>query len=107
MARKRCGGLEMTRVAVYTIGNTMRTEGAMSKNLSLKVRDKIFLETEDIIGKINKPRNAYINEALDYYNRFMKRKIMNQILKQESRLVSASSMETLHELELIEDEIPE
>ena len=79
----------------------------MSKNLSLKVRDEIFIETEDIIGKIDKPRNAYINEALHYYNKFMKRKMMKQLLKKESLMVSASSMETLHELELIEDELPE
>ena len=79
----------------------------MSKNLSLKVRDEIFIETEDIIGKIDKPRNAYINEALHYYNKFMKRKMMKRLLKNESRLVSAASLEVLHELELIEDEIPE
>ena len=79
----------------------------MSKNLSLKLKDEIFVETEDIIEKIDKPRNAYINEALHYYNKFMKRKMMKQILKKESRLVSASSLEALHELELIEDEIPE
>lgn len=79
----------------------------MSKTLSLKLRDEIFIETEDIIGKIDKPRNAYINEALHYYNKFMKRKVMKQLLKKESRLVSASSLEVLHELELIEDEVPE
>ena len=79
----------------------------MSKILSLKLRDEIFIETEDIIGKIDKPRNAYINEALHYYNKFIKRKMMKRLQKKESRLVSASSLEVLHELELIEDEIPE
>ena len=79
----------------------------MSKTLSLKLKDDIFIETEDIIGKIDKPRNAYINDALHYYNKFMKRNMIKQLLKKESRMVSASSMEILHELELIEDEIPE
>jgi predicted transcriptional regulator len=38
------------------------------KNLSLKLDDKIFGETEEILTKINKPRNRYINEAIDFYN---------------------------------------
>ncbi len=79
----------------------------MSKTLSLKLKDEIFLETESIIGEIDEPRNAYINDALHYYNKFMKRKMIKNLLKKESRMVSASSMEVLHELELIEDEIPE
>ncbi len=79
----------------------------MSKTLSLKLKDEVFSDTEDIIGAIHKPRNAYINEALSFYNKFIKRKILKGRLKKESRMVSASSLEALHELELLEDEIPE
>ncbi len=79
----------------------------MSKTLSLKLKDEIFSETEDIIGSIHKPRNAYINEALSFYNKFIRRKILKGRLKKESRMVSASSLKALHELELLEDEIPE
>lgn len=79
----------------------------MSKTLSLKLKDDVFEETEDIIENIHKPRNAYINEALSFYNKFVKRKLMKDLLKKESRLVSKSSLEALRELELIEDEIPE
>lgn len=79
----------------------------MSKTLSLKLKDDIFSETEDIIENIHKPRNAYINEALSFYNKFMRRKILKDRLKKESRMVSESSLEMLRELELIEDEIPE
>ena len=79
----------------------------MSKMLSLKVKDDVFAETEDIIGSIQKPRNAYINEALSFYNKFIKRRLLKEQFKTESRMISESSMEALRELELIEDEIPE
>ena len=79
----------------------------MSKTLSLKLKDDVFSETENIIENIHKPRNAYINDALAFYNKFIKRKLLKDRLKKESRLVSESSLEVLRELELIEDEIPE
>ena len=79
----------------------------MSKTLSLKVKDDVFAETEDIIGSIQKPRNAYINDALIFYNKFIKRRLLKEQFKTESRMISESSMEALRELELIEDEIPE
>ena len=79
----------------------------MSKTLSLKLKDDVFEETEDIIDHIHKPRNAYINEAIHFYNKFIRRKMLSDLLKKESALVSGSSLEALHELELIEDEIPE
>ncbi len=41
----------------------------MSKTLSLKLKDDIFSETEDILEEIKKPRNAYINDALGFYNK--------------------------------------
>jgi len=79
----------------------------MSKILSLKVKDDVFAETEDIIASIHKPRNAYINDALSFYNKFMKRRLLRRQLKKESQMISASSIEALRELELIEDEMPE
>jgi hypothetical protein len=79
----------------------------MSKMLSLKVKDDVFAETEEIIGSIKKPRNAYINEALIFYNKFIRRRLLKKQLKKESHLISESSIEALRELELIEDEIPE
>jgi hypothetical protein len=79
----------------------------MSRMLSLKVKDDVFAETEDIIGAIQKPRNAYINEALIFYNKFIRRRLLKAQLKKESQMISESSIEVLRELELIEDEIPE
>lgn len=77
------------------------------KNLSLKLRDDIFEETERIIAKAHKTRNAYINDALDFYNKINERKLLKEKLKKESRLVSKSSMEVLEEFELMEDNLPD
>jgi len=77
----------------------------MSKTLSLKMRDDIFSETEEVIETMRTSRNAYINDALKFYNKFIKRRILKKSLKKESILVSETSLEALRELELIEDKL--
>ena len=72
------------------------------KNISLKIDDSIFGETEKILSKIKKPRNRYINEALDYYNRLQKRLLLEKKLKKESELVMKDSMTVLKEFEEID-----
>jgi hypothetical protein len=69
------------------------------------MRDDIFSETEEVIDTIRTSRNAYINDALSFYNKFMKRRILKKQLKKESILVSKTSLEALQELELIEDKL--
>ena len=69
------------------------------KTLSLKVDDSIFSETEKILIQMKKPRNRYINEAIDFYNKFQKRLILEKRLKMESELVKADSMSVLREFE--------
>ena len=39
------------------------------KTVSLKIDDSIFGETEKILDRIKKPRNRYINEAIEFYNK--------------------------------------
>ena len=72
------------------------------KTVSLKIDDSIFGETEKILSKIKKPRNRYINDAIDYYNRIQKRSILEKKLKKESDLVKADSMEILKDFEEID-----
>ncbi len=72
------------------------------KSLSLKLEDNIFLETEQMLKNIKKSRNAYINEALDYYNKIQRRLYLAQQLKEESKLIAESSMEVLREWENID-----
>ncbi|HEY0667979.1 MAG TPA: hypothetical protein VGD22_07375 [Sphingobacteriaceae bacterium] len=74
------------------------------KNLSLKLEENIFKETEDILNKINKSRNGYINEALQFYNKLQKRKLLSGQLEKESKLVKNSSMEVLSEFEMLDGE---
>jgi len=72
------------------------------KNVSLKIDDSVFRETEKILSIIKKPRNRYINESIDYYNRLQKRLLIEKRLKKESELVRNDSMSVLKEFEGID-----
>ena len=72
------------------------------KTVSLKIDDSIFGETEKILSRIRKPRNRYINEAIEYYNRFQRRSFLEKRLKNESDLVKKDSMTVLKDFEEIE-----
>jgi len=74
------------------------------KTLSLKLDDNIFDETEDLLIKVKKSRNRYINEAVDYYNRINKRNLIARKLSKESRLVRKESLAVLLEFESLQDE---
>jgi len=69
------------------------------KTVSLKIDDSIFGETEKILSGINIPRNRYINEAIAYYNKVQKRRLLEQRLKIESEMVGEDSMKILNEFE--------
>lgn len=71
------------------------------KIVSLKIDDSIFGETEKILSRINIPRNRYINEAIEYYNKIQKRQILEKRLKIESELVQKDSMDILKDFEKI------
>ena len=66
--------------------------------------DEVFQETERILTKVNKNRNRYINEAVEFYNILHKRKILSGQLKKESKLVREESMKILEEFEKLENE---
>ncbi|MDE3183063.1 MAG: hypothetical protein KGM16_06550 [Bacteroidota bacterium] len=74
------------------------------KNLSLKMDDSVFNETEKITAKISKNRNRYINEAVEFYNMLQKRKLISRQLKKESKVVREESMKVLSEFEKLLDE---
>lgn len=74
------------------------------KLLSLKLDHEVFEETEKVLANLNTSRNRYINEALEYYNRLQKRKMLASRLKIESELVSVESIKVLSEFEGFEDE---
>ena len=74
------------------------------KNLSLKMDDVVFQETEKITSKISKNRNRYINEAVEFYNLLQKRRIISRQLQKESKIVQEESMKVLAEFEKLKDE---
>ena len=73
------------------------------KTISLKIEDDMFSETEIILSRHKKPRNRYINEALDFYNKFQQRELLKAKLKKSSLLVREDSLEVLKEFENLED----
>ncbi|TZF83034.1 hypothetical protein FW774_12070 [Pedobacter sp. BS3] len=74
------------------------------KTLSLKLDDKIFDETEEIISQLKLARNRYINEAVNMYNLFNKRKLLKKQLARESKLTGKDAMDVLYEFESLIDE---
>jgi hypothetical protein len=54
------------------------SKGSTMKNLSLKLEDDIFQETEKIVTKVKKNRNRYINEAIEFYNRLHRRRLLSK-----------------------------
>lgn len=74
------------------------------KTVSLKIDDVIFNETEKVLAKIKKPRNRYINDALDFYNKLYKRNALAEKLQRESELVAKDSIKILHEFEKFDDD---
>ncbi|NLE65108.1 MAG: hypothetical protein GX606_04245 [Elusimicrobia bacterium] len=68
------------------------------KVLSLKLRDDVFKETEAMVKMLKCPRNAYINDALRFYNKANDRKALRVKLQRASRAVASSSMEFLGEM---------
>ncbi len=75
------------------------------KTILLKIRDKTFDETEKILATIPQSRNDYINEAIEFYNKFQKRKMLEEQLKMESKLLAENSMEVLQDFETFEDKV--
>ncbi len=76
------------------------------KNISLKLRDDIFGDVEMIVKKVRKSRNAYINDAVSFYNQLNKRRGLKEQLLKESEAVRISSLEVLSEFEKLEDSLP-
>lgn len=79
------------------------TKLTIMKTLSLKLDDTVFQETEQVVTKLHKPRNRYINEALLYYNRLQRKKILAKKLDAESKLVRTESLKVLAEFENLDD----
>ena len=74
------------------------------KTISLKIQDRIFTETENILNGIKKSRNGYINDAIAFYNAYQRRKLIERQLIVDSEMVAGDSLNILMEMEQLEDE---
>jgi hypothetical protein len=72
------------------------------KVISLNIDEIIFNETEKIVALIKKPRNRYINEAIDFYNKHQQRAMLEKMLQRESEIVREDSMNILNDFEKID-----
>lgn len=71
------------------------------KTVSIKIDKSVFNETEKILARIKKPRNRYINEAIDFYNKIQHKQYIEKKLKKGSGIVKADSMNVLKDFEEI------
>lgn len=65
--------------------------------------DRIFAETEAVVRKIRMPRNAYINRAIEFYNRCQRRLLAKRQLKRDVHLLKKDTQDFLKSFELLED----
>jgi hypothetical protein len=72
------------------------------KVISLHIDNRIFLETEHIVSRLEKSRNRYINDAIDFYNKQQKRLLLEKRLYKESDLIRDESMQVLRDFEEFE-----
>ncbi len=73
------------------------------KSIFFNLDDEIFNETELILSGMKVSRNKYINDALEWYNKFQRKKMMELKLISESEAVRKESLSVLKEFEDLED----
>jgi len=73
----------------------------MLKSVALKLNAPVFEETNKIVLKLN--TNRYINEAVELYNQYNKKKLLKKQLSYESSITKVDSMERLADFEMMID----
>ena len=72
------------------------------KSIFFNLDEEIFSETERILSVLKISRNKYINDALDFYNQYQRKKMMESRVTMESELVRKESLSVLKEFEDLE-----
>lgn len=65
--------------------------------------DQVFEETEGILRKIRVPRNAYINQAVEFYNRCQKKLLLKKKFRKDVEILREDTKKFLKDFELLED----
>lgn len=71
-------------------------------SISIELDETVLREAEELLNEAEQSRNAYINEAVAFYNRVRKRTNLARQFAKESAMVRESSMEVLAEFEALE-----
>ena len=72
------------------------------KSVSLKIEEKLLESTDELLKFKRISRNAYINEAIKFYNDLQRSKFIAATLIKEAKLVEEESMQILKEFENID-----
>jgi metal-responsive CopG/Arc/MetJ family transcriptional regulator len=75
------------------------------KVLSLKLKDDVFEELESVMQRVSVSRNAYINEAIRFYNKMHRKQIIRKQIRYASKLVGEQSLKMAQELEGIDNHL--
>lgn len=78
----------------------------MSKALSLKLDEQIFVAAERVLRKLRMPRNAYINQAVAFYTQYQTRRLLKRALRSEARALRGDTSQFIQRYELLDD-LPE
>jgi len=73
------------------------------KSISLKIQEPILFEADSVSSQLKTSRNKYINEAVAFYNKHQKRKLIEAQIARESMLVREESLEVYKEFEQLDD----
>ncbi len=73
------------------------------KSISLKIQEPILFDADNMSSRLETSRNKYINEAIAFYNKHQKRKLIDEQIAFESMLVREDSMEVYREFEKLDD----
>jgi len=75
----------------------------MRKSVALKLDAQLYVDVNTLALELNTNRNNYINNAVDFYNRYNKRQVLKKKLAKESDLTKFDSKEMLEEYEKMID----
>lgn len=79
----------------------------MSHALSLKLQENIFHETERLRKADDIPRNTYINQALEFFNKYNRKRMLRKQLAKECALVKDDNLRILKEFEGLDEHLIE
>lgn len=84
------------------------------KTIRVKILDDVYQETEKMLEKVDKSRNDYMSDAIDFYNKYQRQLWLEKEFTSDTALAGEDSVEMARDLENLdphllgeqEDDIP-